>query len=139
MRPELLRFALGIGEIATAINPEQAIGMDGEAFHLARAGIDRLREARTHCRVDGPAVLPEALINHGLALAFGRFDSPQSSRLPLVAGLRAGESVAVIAERLGKAPQTLYKTIRTANLHDVTGFLIAVETLLDQVLQGAEP
>jgi len=53
--------------------------------------------------------------------------------------LRAGESVAVIAERLGKAPQTLYKTIRTANLHDVTGFLIAVETLLDQVLQGAEP
>jgi len=139
IRPVRLRFALGLGGIATAINPAQAIGMDGPAFHLARTGIDRLREDRAQCRVDGPAVLPDALINHGLALAFSRLDSASGNRLPLVAGLLAGDSVAAIADRLGKAQQTLYKTIQSADLNDVTGFLSAVEATLDRAMESAGP
>jgi hypothetical protein len=89
--------------------------------------------------VDGPAVLPDALINHGLALAFGRLDSAHGNRLPLVAGLLAEEPVATIADRLGKAQQTLYKTIQSADLHDVAGFLLAVEASLDRALENAAP
>ena len=135
VRPTLLRSALGIGDIVTAINPAQAIGMDGSAFHIARAGIDLLRDDRSYCRVDGPSTLPDALINHGLALAFSRLETLRGNRLPLVAGLLAGHSVAAIADQLGKTQQTLYKTIQSAELKDVAGFLLAVERMLDQSLE----
>ena len=106
--PEQMRFALALGEVDTAINPEQAIGMDGSAFHRARAGIDQLKADQGRCRVDGLTPQQGRLINNGLTLAFGRLDGARGSRLPLAAGLLAGEPVAEIARRLGKSEQTLY-------------------------------
>lgn len=41
--PVRLRFSIGIGEIATAINRNQAIGADGSAFYAARAGITDMK------------------------------------------------------------------------------------------------
>ena len=41
--PVQARFALSVGEIVTPINPAQSIGMDGPAFHRARALLDRLK------------------------------------------------------------------------------------------------
>ena len=137
--PEQMRFALALGEIDTAINPKQAIGMDGSAFHRARAGIDQLKAGRERCRVDGLPPQQASLINNGLTLAFGRLDGARGSRLPLAAGLLAGEPIAEIARRLGKSEQTLYKTVRTADLHAIVGFLSAVEEQLDQSLGHRSP
>ncbi|MGB5734868.1 MAG: SatD family protein [Thiohalocapsa sp.] len=106
--PEQMRFALALGEVDTAINPEQAIGMDGSAFHRARAGIDQLKADQGRCRVDGLTPQQGRLINNGLTLAFGRLDGARGSRLPLAAGLLAGEPVAEIARRLGKSEHTHY-------------------------------
>ena len=132
--PERMRFALALGEIDTDLNSEQAIGMDGSAFHRARAGIDQLKADHGQCRVDGLAPQQARLVNKGLALAFGRLDGARGSRLALAAGLLAGEPVAEIARRVGKSEQTLYKTARTADLHATVGFLRAVEDELDLVL-----
>jgi len=129
--PERMRFALALGEIDTDLNSEQAIGMDGSAFHRARAGIDQLKADHDRCRIDGLAPQQARLVNNGLTLAFGRLDGARGSRLPLAAGLLAGEPVAEIARRLGKSEQTLYKTARTADLHATVGFLRAVEDDLD--------
>jgi hypothetical protein len=132
--PERMRFALALGEIDTDLNSEQAIGMDGSAFHRARAGIDQLKADHGQCRVDGLAPQQARLVNNGLTLAFGRLDGARGSRLALAAGLLAGEPVAEIARRVGKSEQTLYKTARTADLHATVGFLRAVEDELDLVL-----
>jgi hypothetical protein len=43
MLPHKMRFCIGIGAITTRINKVAAIGMDGPAFHIARAGIDELK------------------------------------------------------------------------------------------------
>lgn len=136
LAPVAFRFALGLGGIDTAINPEQAIGMDGSAFHLARDGIEWLKEDGGHCRVEGLAGTEAALVNHGLALAFGRLAGGRGSRLPLAAGLLAAEPIAEIADRLGRTEQTLYKTARTADLYALAGFLQAVEALLDAQLSA---
>ena len=39
IHPVRARFALGVGELTTRINPEQALGMDGPVFHQARAAL----------------------------------------------------------------------------------------------------
>jgi len=134
LAPAELRFALGLGSIDTTINPDQAIGMDGSAFHLARDGIERLKDEGGHCRVAGLAGVTAELVNHGLALAFGRLAGARGSRLPLTVGLLAAESIADIALRLERTEQTLYKTARTADLYALVGFLQAVEALLDEQL-----
>lgn len=45
MYPVKVRFGLGLGVMATAIDPAGAIGADGPAFYAARAGINRIKEA----------------------------------------------------------------------------------------------
>jgi len=46
LAPVQARFALAVGEIVTPINPAQAIGMDGPAFHRARALLETLKAKR---------------------------------------------------------------------------------------------
>ncbi|WP_295885302.1 SatD family protein [uncultured Thiohalocapsa sp.] len=137
LAPVALRFALALGDIDTAINPQQAIGMDGSAFHRARDGITRLKDAAAHCRVEGLSGVHAALVNEGLALAFGRLAGARGSRLPLTVGLLADRPIADIAARLDRTEQTLYKTARAADLYALVGFLRAVEALLDEQLGAA--
>src|SRR5438270_579082 len=43
IHPVQARFAIGVGELTTRINHRQALGMDGPAFHRARAAITELK------------------------------------------------------------------------------------------------
>lgn len=43
MYPVKLRISIGIGGMSTEINPSMALGADGEAFHRARDGMNRIR------------------------------------------------------------------------------------------------
>ncbi|QKY20524.1 hypothetical protein B4589_009085 [Halolamina sp. CBA1230] len=51
--PARLRFGIGRGELATQLNPAQAIGMDGPCFHRAREAIDAAEAAGAWVRVAG--------------------------------------------------------------------------------------
>lgn len=46
MYPVRFRFSIGIGNIDTELNTEQCIGMDGDAFHCARDGMNTLKGSR---------------------------------------------------------------------------------------------
>ncbi|WP_058554943.1 SatD family protein [Thiohalocapsa sp. ML1] len=138
LQPVQLRFALGLGDIATGIDHERAIGMDGSAFHLARAGVEGLKHSDGRCRVEGLDGVAVELVNQGLALAFGRLAGSRGSRLALAAGLVGAEPIADIATRLDRTEQTLYKTARSADLYALAGFLHAVEALLDERLGAAD-
>ncbi len=139
LKPVKLRFALAVGAIDTPINPERAIGMDGSAFHLARDGIELLKRSGGLCRMDGLDEPLSKLVNNALALAFAQLDATRGSRLPLAAGLLAGDAISKIATRLGKSEQTLYKTARSADLYAVTGLLQTLEVIVDQALGAPSP
>ena len=47
------RFGIGVGELTTAINPKQALGMDGPAFHRARDAISILKKSGYLIRLQG--------------------------------------------------------------------------------------
>lgn len=44
MFPVAIRFGIGIGDIVTAINPQQSIGADGPAYWNARSAIDLVHD-----------------------------------------------------------------------------------------------
>ena len=44
MYPVKIRFGIGVGEISTAIDYEQAIGADGPVYYKAREAIERLKQ-----------------------------------------------------------------------------------------------
>lgn len=48
MHPLPIRFAIGLGEILTEINPELSIGADGPAYWQARAMITELKSSRDY-------------------------------------------------------------------------------------------
>lgn len=69
------RFGIGLGTMATAINPEQSLGADGEAYWKAREATeyvhnnDDYETTRTHfC---GLTDCEDLLVNDSLALSDG--------------------------------------------------------------------
>ncbi len=48
MHPVKIRISIGCGELSTEVDPLFAIGADGEAFYIAREGIESLRSMEKH-------------------------------------------------------------------------------------------
>jgi hypothetical protein len=135
MAPVQARFALAVGEIVTPINPEQSIGMDGPAFHRARALLDNLKAERRLFGVDGGPdgwVLPAAT----LAVLSGQVGGWRPNRLALFAGLLAGDPVAELARRTNITPRAVNKNIQAADLDEWKRILDEISRLLNQELKS---
>src|SRR6266540_3458015 len=52
--PHRIRFAIGVGVLTTPLNHRMSIGMDGPAFHLARRGMEELKQSGSLLRVVMP-------------------------------------------------------------------------------------
>jgi hypothetical protein len=111
VHPVLVRISFGIGEITTPINPEQAIGMDGPAFHAAREGIERLKQSKNLLVIAGPSVDRVGLANQSLALVAHLMRKWHRNRLEVLLGLYERRTVKEIAEGLGVTDKAVYKVI----------------------------
>lgn len=133
--PVQARFAVAAGEIVTPLNPAQAIGMDGPAFHRARALLGRLKEDEyllgATGRDEAAWVLPAA----SLAILSGQLQGWRSNRLKLFARLLAGEPVPELAKRTGITPRAVNKNIRAADLDVWKRILEEVARLLAEDLK----
>lgn len=135
MAPVQARFALAVGEIVTPINPEQSIGMDGPAFHRARAQLESLKAERHLFGVDGGTdswTLPSAT----LAVLSGQVEGWRPNRLALFAGLLAGDSVAELARRTDITPRAVNKNIQAADLDEWKRIIDEISRLLNQELKS---
>lgn len=133
--PVRMRFALGVGELVTPVNPVQAIGMDGPAFHRARARLDALKREKRLVGVGGAEAGRWALVEPVLAVLSGLIEGWKPNRLELFAGLLAGEGGAALARRIGITPRAVNKSIRAADLDEWACILAQVEAMLAQELK----
>lgn len=123
--PVGVRFSIGIGKIYTEINKEQALGMDGPAFHAARDGIDQIKKSGRIYSISlgSPANQPEAslslvsLINLTLQLLSNEIKQWKRSRLQILVMLHEGESVKKIAEEIGISESAVYKNREDGDLN----------------------
>lgn len=134
LHPVQVRFSLALGPLVTAINPRQALGMDGPAFHAARDGIDTLKQDGGRYRISGLDPDVEALANAALRLVARAMDRWQSRRFAILRALQADTPVARIATDLGISEQAVYKNVSSGHLHDVLGSFDAVGRLLTRAL-----
>lgn len=135
IHPVRARFALGVGELATRLNPAQALGMDGPVFHQARAALTELKVDERLLRIAGAE--PEAwrLANGVLNLLSHAVEGWSRNRLLVMAGLLRGRTVREIEEGMKISRVAVYKNIRTAALDDVKDVCEELGAALNRTLR----
>jgi hypothetical protein len=135
IHPVRARFAVGVGELTTRINPEQALGMDGPAFHQARAALTALKAEERLLRIAGAEEKTWALANRVLNLLSNDLEDWSRNRLFILAGLLQGHAVREIEEGLKISRVAVYKNIRAAALDEVAGICQELAGALDRTLR----
>jgi hypothetical protein len=134
LHPDQVRFSLGLGNITTELNRNQALGMDGPAFYRAREGITRLKDSGELLDLSG---LPDSwapLAEGSLRLLSQRIQKWEANRLAVLHGLLVGDPVKTIAANLGVTEQAVYKNIRSGGLEAVIQVLSALTEILNTCL-----
>lgn len=136
MYPVQIRFALGLGDIATDINREAALAMDGPAFHRARAGIETMKKDKVRYRLLG-LHRGEGLVRHSLDMLSHNRDKWQQNRHRILSALLQQQSINDIATKLGVSEQAVYRNIRDGDLESVIGLMHEVGVLMSESLEQA--
>ncbi|HEY0946222.1 MAG TPA: SatD family protein [Opitutaceae bacterium] len=136
IHPVRARVAIGVGELSTRLNPKQALGMDGPAFHRAREALTSLKGQKALFRIAGDAAEPWALANHALNLVSHQLRRWERNRLLVLAGLLRGRSVREIEEGMRISRVAVYKNIRAAALDEVTAVCHELTRALNAALHA---
>lgn len=107
--PDKMRFSLAIGTLSTSVNRKRAVGMDGPAFHRARAGIDSLKDEQHSYVIGGLGGTLDALANSTLTLISDQMEKWRTVRFQVLAMQLRGEEPSAIAETLGISKTAVYK------------------------------
>jgi len=129
--PEQVRFSIGVGAIDTPVNRQQAIGMDGPAFYLARKGIERLKADGYLFITNGVREDYQDIVNNSLFLLSNQVSKWKQSRLSVFRLLQQGLSVADMTSKLDLTDKAIYKTIDHGDLKVVNRLLSDIEKLLN--------
>jgi hypothetical protein len=133
LHPVQVRFAVGIGPLATRINPRQALGMDGPAFHRARAAMSALKDDGRLLRIAGEEG-DWLLADHVLNLLSHEIDGWGRNRLLILAGLLRGRKVSDVAKDLPVSAVAVYKNIRAAALDELVGICQQITAMSNRAL-----
>lgn len=130
--PVRMRFGLAVGEIVTPLNREQAIGMDGPAFHRARAVLERLKgEGRLFGVQRSATETDDPLLTPVLNVLSAQVEGWKPVRLQLFAGMLTGLATAALAAETGITIRAVNKNIRAAELDEWRLILQNIERALN--------
>lgn len=134
--PVRVRFSIGVGSIATPLNEEQAIGMDGPAFHEARQGIEELKESGFlfTIKLEEEEGAQLNLINDSLQLLSHELQKWNQNRLSILYLLQEGYDYKQIARRLDISQTAFYKNKEAGALDVVCNLTDHISELINQKL-----
>ena len=131
--PIKVRFSIGTGHLSTRINTEQALGMDGAAFHAARLGVNELRKEGGLFKWTSYPVPPSSWVNSVLDLISHDSDHWKDKRLLVLHELLTGKSnVQQIAQKIGMSKIGAYKNIRAGALKTIAALLNEISGLINK-------
>jgi len=131
LHPVGVRFSIGVGEVVTPINQQQAIGMDGPAFHEAREGINQLKESGFlfGFRIEGGNDLDIKIINNSLQLLSKEMRKWNKRRMLILQMLMEGYDYKFISDKLEISTVAFYK-------NKDAGALDIIDELSDNIIQA---
>lgn len=121
--PVRVRFSVGIGELSTPVNRKHAIGMDGPAFHAARAGLSELKRPNLMFRITEAGAIAPPWINLALDLISHESGGWKASRLYVFHKLLEGQEPTAIAREIAVTNAAVYKNIKSGSLWTVKSML----------------
>lgn len=136
LHPVEIRFSIAVGPLETAINPTQAIGMDGPAFHAARDQLDQMKHEGRVLAISGLAD-NDGLLEASLALFDHQLQKWRTNRLKILQLLLCDQNIRDIAIKLDISEQSVYKNIRDGSLDAVIQLIQAVVGRLNSALEAA--
>ena len=126
LSPTQLRFGIGLGEIATAIDPLQSIGADGPAYWNARAAINLVHQKNDYGNTqiyfssgnDSKDLFVNALIASGEAIRSGWRGSQEEILLDLLKRCVYSENFSQqdLAQSLEINPSALSKRLKSSSI-----------------------
>jgi hypothetical protein len=120
--PEKLRFSLGLGGITTALNPIQAIGMDGPAFYNARKGLDEIKQTYFQFNITGNDKANLKLIKQSLFLLSHISYNWKETRLMILSMMYEHVSISEISKKIKITDKAVYKNVDAGALQTVIKF-----------------
>ena len=121
--PESVRFSIGIGELTTKINKNQALGMDGPAFHFAREGLDELKGTSGLFNIKTASEKEILLIKNILPLISQNVIKWKLTRIKIFNLLIEGRTVKEISKKLHVTDKAVYKHIDAGSLNIIIDVL----------------
>lgn len=136
--PVRARFSLGVGSIATPVNTDQAIGMDGPAFHEAREGMEVMKERGylLSLNVEGEENTTLELVNNSLQLLSHEIKTWKKNRISILFLLRQGYDYKKIADHLDISPPAFYKNKEAGALDVISRLMDNISELINQFIAG---
>lgn len=113
--PVQIRFSLGLGNLSTALNRNNALGMDGPAFHAARSGMTLLKQQQGRYLISG-LMQDDVLINSTLAFIAHHREKWKGTRVKTFATYLQGMTPKQTSKLLKSTEQAVYKNIRDGAL-----------------------
>ncbi|MBP1986215.1 SatD family protein [Halolamina salifodinae] len=133
--PARLRFGIGSGELATEVNPDQAIGMDGPCFHRAREAINSAEKDAAWLRVAGWPDDLDRQINSLSDLVQCVREDWTERQAEFAVALEEEGSQKRVAERFDVSKSTVSESLSAGHVQEVR----AAETTLAELLQQNLP
>ncbi len=134
LHPVKVRFSMGVGQITTSINREQSLGMDGPAFHLARDGIELLKDSGYlfNLSVEGQKGSYVSALNNSLYLFSDQLRSWNKNRLSILYMMETGMNYKQISQKLGISEPAFYKNKEAASLEVVIDLFRDISEIINE-------
>jgi hypothetical protein len=133
--PARARYSLGVGRLETPINSERAIGMDGPAFHRARAGIDDMKSGGSLFRISGLGREQFEWLDSALDLVSHSVRDWKPRRFAIALDWINGRPADEIAARVGISITGVYKNLNAGAVRPIAELTAAIEDVLNQQLR----
>lgn len=117
--PAKLRFGLGLGELDTQVNPDQAIGMDGPCFHRAREAINVAETEGAWLRVAGWSNALDSHVNSMFDLVQCVREGWTERQAQFARALKEEGTQKRVAERYDVAKSTVSESLSAGHVQEV--------------------
>ncbi len=134
--PHRIRFAIGVGALTTPLNPRMSIGMDGPAFHLARQGMEELKQSGSLLRVTMAGDERSAWVNPTLDLLSRMTAGWKQNRVEVLQRMLDGEDVQAMAHAMKITPAAVYKNIQAGALNTILTLCGEIARTIDSRQKG---
>jgi predicted transcriptional regulator len=114
-----LRFGLGRGRLDTAVNPDQAIGMDGPCFHRAREAIKAAETEGAWVRVAGWSATLDQRLNVMFDLVQSIREDWTDRQAEFALALSEEGSQTRVADRFDVSKSTVSESLSAGHVHEV--------------------